>query len=76
MKTLQELEHNDCRWPVEYKDEHMFCASPRRDEKCSYCAEHAKIAFTPARGPRQIAKPFRLALFGEEKSAAKWATSD
>jgi hypothetical protein len=47
MKTLMDLEKNDCRYPVsEDARGHLFCAEPRRDEKCPYCAKCAAIAFT------------------------------
>jgi hypothetical protein len=40
-KTLIDLAHGDCRWPVE--GEGRFCASPRLG-KSSYCLEHFRAS--------------------------------
>ena len=44
MKTLTELSHEDCRWPVsELGGEHLFCAAPIAGK--SYCLEHRLLAY-------------------------------
>ncbi|PZR08156.1 MAG: hypothetical protein DI532_22430 [Azospirillum brasilense] len=43
--------HSTCQWPLwgdERPGEPVFCGAPVR-EGCSYCAAHARRAFTPAR---------------------------
>jgi len=44
-KSLLELRHNQCRWPLEG----VFCSSVRQEGK-PYCAEHHQIANVPIRG--------------------------
>jgi hypothetical protein len=61
MKPLIDLNQRDCRWPVKYTDQHYFCAKPQT-VACPYCAEHAKMAYVPARGPTK--RPYTLSLFG------------
>lgn len=44
--SLTQLRPADCKWPFGGDPSTMrFCAAPRRDEACPYCAEHARMAY-------------------------------
>lgn len=60
MKHILDIEKGQCRYPVGADPRgHLFCGEPVRDEKCSYCAAHADIAFTGllAAAPRGHGRP-------------------
>jgi hypothetical protein len=45
-KTIIDLEHGQCRWPVgESGGRHFFCADAT--DGASYCAEHKRRAYAP-----------------------------
>lgn len=49
-KSLIDLEDNDCRWPCTDGPPHAFCARPKVPGLV-YCADHARVAYSPARMP-------------------------
>lgn len=42
-KPLLDLQHNDCRWPLE---DGLFCAEPIAHER--YCSAHYALAYVPS----------------------------
>ena len=44
-KTLGDLEHGECRWPLGSSD-FVFCAMPA-DHGLPYCAVHSRVAYQP-----------------------------
>jgi GcrA cell cycle regulator len=56
-KTLVDLEHHDCRWPIgepRSADFH-FCGQPQAPGR-PYCAHHWGMAFQPSK-PRHAPQP-------------------
>jgi GcrA cell cycle regulator len=57
-KTLVDLEHHDCRWPIgepRHPDFH-FCGEPQAAGR-PYCEHHWAMAFQPSRPRHQAARP-------------------
>jgi GcrA cell cycle regulator len=52
-KTVTTLEPRDCRWPIgdPRQEGFHFCGEPKVPGQ-SYCSEHLRLAFQPAK-PRQ-----------------------
>ena len=47
MRSIVDLEHGACRWPVaEGDDGHLFCGERARPGK-PYCGEHYALAYRP-----------------------------
>lgn len=59
LKTLDELEPFDCRYPigVEAFGVHLFCAEPCVEGR-SYCAIHMALCYS--RSPRQTARDLKI----------------
>jgi hypothetical protein len=56
MKTIEELEHDTCRWPMAEFDrgELLFCGEPVARSAlprggCQYCREHMVLAYRKLR---------------------------
>ena len=65
MKTLIDLEHHECRWPVAREDgQHLFCGEARGSSP--YCSRHAKLAYEPKRPAPWV--PGATKYAGESKS--------
>jgi GcrA cell cycle regulator len=56
-KTLLDLEHHDCRWPIgePRSDDFHFCGEPQAAGR-PYCAHHWAKAFQPSK-PRHAPQP-------------------
>jgi hypothetical protein len=57
-KTLVELEHRDCRWPIgepRHPDFH-FCGAPQMEGR-PYCEHHWAMAFQPSKPRHPSARP-------------------
>ena len=65
MKSLIDLEPNDCRYPMDQKDEDhnlmMFCANPKT-ENSSYCLHHTKLTMTERRPMSQAQRNIQRIL--------------
>lgn len=51
--NFMQLEPHHCRWPVEGEGAAMLCCGADKLDGFSYCARHARMAYTPARSRTQ-----------------------
>lgn len=47
--TMEELEDNNCKWPIgtPATPDFKFCGRPIKEKGCPYCLEHAVISYIP-----------------------------
>ena len=58
IKTMADLETNDCRWPIgdpRHEGFH-FCGAKQADGR-PYCQEHWNLAFVPGKTRPQASQP-------------------
>lgn len=69
-KTMADLEHGDCRWPIgdPRHDGFHFCGAKQMAGR-PYCTEHWNMAFVPSKARAPGSASSQIALIAFRKAA-------